>query len=316
MRLQSFQARTVGAAMQQIRVALGNDAIILATQESADGVQITAAVEDGDDLQHLLDVNAPPALRAALEACLQHHRLPARLRDELLADAVATPAADPAAALMQALGTRFRFVPIALPLSRPIAVVGPPGSGKSAAIARLAAQALVGGHPAAVFSTDTRRAGGLAQLTALLEPLRLKPVAASDTAGMARSVAAASGENTVLIDTGGVNPFRGQELAAVADLLRLTGAEPVLVLPAGLESADSIESVGNFAAIGVRRMIVTRLDTARRLGSVLAVADIGLAFAGVSVGPRIGTGTTALTAAGLARVMLHLAAAPNTQLQA
>lgn len=241
--------------------------------------------------------------------------MPARLRDELLADAVAAPAVDPAAALVQALGRRFRFAPMTFPAPRPIALVGPPGSGKSATIARLAAQASVGGHAATVFSTDSGRAGGLAQLTTLLEPLRLTPLAAGEGAAAARAVAAVSGEHTVLIDTSGINPFRGQELAAVADLLRVTGAEPILALPAGLESADSIEIVGNFAAIGVRRMLVTRLDMARRLGSILAVADIGLAFAGVSVSPRIGTGTTALTAAGLARVLLHLAPALNTQLQ-
>ncbi len=315
MKLQSFQARTVGAAMQQIRAALGNDAIILATHESAEGVRLTAAVEDENDLQQLLEVHPPPALRAALEACLCHHRLPARLRDGLLADAVAASAADPAAALVQALGRRFRFTPLVVPTSKPIALVGPPGSGKSAAIARLAVQASVGGNAVTVFSTDTERAGGLAQLATLLKPLNVTPQATGDTAATARGVAAVSGENMVLIDTNGINPFRGQDLAAVAELIRVTGAEPILALPAGLESADSIEIVGNFAAIGVRRMIVTRLDTARRLGSILAVADIGLAFAGVSVGPRIGTGTTALTAAGLARVLLHLAPAPNTQLQ-
>lgn len=315
MRLQNFQARTVGAAMQQIRAALGNDAVILATQESAEGVRLTAAVEDGDDLRNLLDATAAPALRATLEACLRHHRLPARLGDELLAAAVAAPAADPAAALAQALGARFRFVPITVPAPRPLAVVGLPGSGKSAAIARLAAQVSVGGRSATVFSTDVGRAGGLAQLTALLEPLRMAPVAAGDSAATARAVAAVGSQNTVLIDTSGINPFRGQELAAIAELIRVTGAEPVLALPAGLESADSIEIVGNFAAIGVRRLLVTRLDTARRLGSILAVADIGLAFAGVSIGPRIGTGITALTAAGLARVLLHLVPAPNAQFQ-
>lgn len=299
--------------MQQIRTALGSDAIILATRESAEGVQLTAAVEDADDLHQLLDANAPPALRATLEACLRYHRLPARLCDGLLGDAVAAPAADPAAALAQALASRFRFVPMDFPISRPIAVVGPPGSGKTAVIARLAAQAAVAGHKVTVVSTDAKRAGGLAQLATLLAPLGLTPVAAVDAAAAARGVGASGGERAALIDTSGVNPFRGQELAAIAELMRVTGAEPVLALPAGLESADSVEIVGNFAAIGARRMIVTRLDTARRLGSILAVADIGLAFAGASVGPRIGTGNTALTAAGLARVLLHLAPAPGAQ---
>jgi flagellar biosynthesis protein FlhF len=80
-----------------------------------------------------------------------------------------------------------------------------------------------------------------------------------------------------------------------------------LVLPAGLDAQDAIEIAGNFAAIGARRLIVTRLDAVRRLGSVLAAADVGLAFAGAGLGREIGAGTPALSAAGLARVLLHRA---------
>jgi flagellar biosynthesis protein FlhF len=112
----------------------------------------------------------------------------------------------------------------------------------------------------------------------------------------------------LLVDTPGVNPFDGGEVAALADLLRAAGAEPVLVLPAGIEGGDGVEVASNFAAIGARRLIVSKLDAARRLGSVLAAADVGLAYAGVSIGPAIGRGTTPLTPGGLARVLLHRAA--------
>ena len=109
----------------------------------------------------------------------------------------------------------------------------------------------------------------------------------------------------MLIDTSGINPFQGREVAALAELLRASRAEPVLVLPAGLDGEDSVEIAANFAAIGARRLMVSKLDTTRRLGSILAAADIGLAFAGASVGREIGPGTTPLSAAGLARVLLH-----------
>ena len=215
-----------------------------------------------------------------LAGCLAHHRLPAKLREALLADGLAAPGFDAATMLAQALGARFRFVPLALPAARPIAIVGLPGAGKTAVTARLAAQALVAGHAASVFTTDSGRAGGVAQLAALLRPLRLEPTPTAEPAQLAQALATTGTRSVALIDTAGINPFRAREVADLAEFVAAAMAEPVLVLPAGLDGADSVEIAANFAAIGARRMIVTRVDTARRLGSILSVADMGLAFAG------------------------------------
>jgi flagellar biosynthesis protein FlhF len=308
MRLRNFEAPSVAEAMQRMRTALGEDAVILATHELAHGVRLTAAAElASDDLSDLLAPGVPPATRVAVERCLAYHRPPAALRDALLGELARAHAVEPATALAQALAARFRFVPLALPSARPIALVGPPGVGKTAALVRLAAQALVAGSTARVVAAGAPRAGGLAQLQALLEPLRLAPVAARGPAELGQEIGQAGADAVLLVDTPGVNPFDGCEVAVLADLLRAAGAEPVLVLPAGIESGDGIEVAGNFAAIDARRLIVSKLDAARRLGSVLGVADVGLAFAGVSIGPAIGKGTTPLTPAGLARVLLHRA---------
>ena len=315
MRLHSFEAPTVGAAMQQVRAALGEDAVIVAQHEATGGVRLTAAAGTaGEDLLTLLDPGAPTDVRTVLAGCLAHHRLSAKLREALLTTGLAAPGFDAATMLAQALGARFRFVPLALPAARPIAIVGLPGAGKTAVTARLAAQALVAGHAASVFTTDSGRAGGVAQLAALLRPLRLEPTPAAEPAQLAQALATTGTRSVALIDTAGINPFRAREVADLAEFVAAAMAEPVLVLPAGLDGADSVEIAANFAAIGARRMIVTRVDTARRLGSILSVADMGLAFAGASVGPAIGTGATPLTAAGLARVLLHLGSAANTQL--
>lgn len=314
MRLRHFDARSVADAMQRMRAALGDDAVILATQELADGIRLTAAVEvAADDLSALLRAGVSPAARAAVAACLAHHGTPTALGRALLEDLARTQALEPAAALAQALGARFRFVPLTLPLTRPLAIVGPPGAGKTAALARLAAQAMVGGHGARVFTTDGSRAGGVSQLKTLLQPLGLTPTVVAGPAELATAIGVAGEGTTVLIDTTGINPFQGREVAALAELLRATRAEPLLVLTAGLDGEDSIEIAGNFAAIGARRFIVSKLDTARRLGSILAAADVGLGFAGVSVGREIGPGTTPLSAAGLARVLLHRAPAADRE---
>jgi flagellar biosynthesis protein FlhF len=308
MRLRSFEARSIAAAMQRMRDELGEEAVIVATQELAGGVRLTAAVDTGDDdLAGLLAQGMAPPLRSALEACLAHHRVPPALAEALLAPLAASHAADPATALSEALEARFRFLPLGLPLPRPVALVGPPGVGKTAAIVRLAAQALVAGHPARIVSADLARAGGVAQLRALLEPLRLEPATAEGPEALAGLAAQVPTGTSLFIDTTGINPFHGGEIAALAELLHAARAEPVLVLPAGLDVEDSVEIASNFAATGARRLIVTRLDAARRLGGALAAMDVGLAVAGASIGPSIGKGLPALSATGLARVLLHRA---------
>ena len=47
MRLKSFYAPTMADAMDLVRSILGDDAIIVATRQEADGVRVTAAVEEG-----------------------------------------------------------------------------------------------------------------------------------------------------------------------------------------------------------------------------------------------------------------------------
>lgn len=316
MRLRQFDARSTAAAMQEVRAALGDDAIILASHELADGVRLTAAVEvAADDLPALLRPGVAPATQATVAACLAHHGAPAALVRALLEGLARAQAAEPAAALAHALAARFQFSALALPSSRPLALVGPPGAGKTVALVRLAAHARLAGHTAHVFTTDGDRAGGFAQLKTLLQPLQLAPTALAGPAALAGAIGGIADGSPVLIDTSGVNPFQGREVAALAELLRATRAEPVLVLPAGLDGEDSVEIAGTFAAIGARRLIVTKLDATRRLGSILAAADVGLAFAGVSLGREIGTGTTPLGAVGLARVLLHRAPPPKRPLE-
>ena len=45
MRLRTFTASTISEAMRQVRTALGDDAVILSTEQNGKTVKITAAVE-------------------------------------------------------------------------------------------------------------------------------------------------------------------------------------------------------------------------------------------------------------------------------
>ena len=70
----------------------------------------------------------------------------------------------------------------------------------------------------------------------------------------------------------------------------------MLVLPAGLDVAEATEIARAYAALGARCMIATRLDQARRLGSVLAAAEAGpLALSEAGVGPNVANDLVPIT---------------------
>ena len=60
-----------------------------------------------------------------------------------------------------------------------------------------------------------------------------------------------------------------------------------------------------FCRAGAHRLLVTRLDAARRLGSVLVAADTAkLKFCDLSVTPHVAEGLTPINPVSLARLLL------------
>jgi flagellar biosynthesis protein FlhF len=314
MRLQTFQARTAREAIDQVRRSLGEDAVIVLTQDLPQGgVRVTAATESEDeDLAALLAPAEPRPLEAALGRALSLQETPPALAERLLALIREAGIGEPVAALAQALRQTLVFRPIAPEPSRPLMLFGPAGAGKTACVAKLAARAVLAGRPVRVLSCDGERAGGIAQLQALLAPLGQCLEVAAGSGELRERLRGQDGAALVVIDTGGVNPFRGSELARITAQAEAAGAEALAVLPAGLGSADSAEIARNLKAVGAERMIVTRLDAARRLGGLLAAAGQGLAIAEVAIGPVIGQGLAALSPTALARLLLRGEDMPRT----
>src|SRR3546814_16916736 len=88
MLLRTFTARTAAEAMAQVRRALGDEAIILSTQDDDDGgVRITAALEPTETASAPHSATAPATeLEAAdrVADVLDHHRVPRGLADRIL----------------------------------------------------------------------------------------------------------------------------------------------------------------------------------------------------------------------------------------
>jgi flagellar biosynthesis protein FlhF len=309
MRLRTVTAPDARQAMARLRALLGADTIIVATQQVDGGVRITGAVENDEiDLGALLAAPQTSPCVERLESVAAHHELPAGVRDRLLAAVRELNSTEPVTVLGHALQGLYRFAP--LPQPARLLFSGPPGAGKTASVAKLAARAVLEGRTVAVLSTDVARAGGIEQLRALLAPLQLKLQAAAEPRRLERLVGDAGAE-LILIDSPGINPFRPADLGGLSQALEMSGALPVLVLDAGTGSADSADIAQTFAALGGRWLFATKLDVARRLGAVLAAADAGLALAEAGIGPTIGSGLGALSPAGLARLLVRGAPGPE-----
>ncbi len=105
----------------------------------------------------------------------------------------------------------------------------------------------------------------------------------------------------MLIDTAGINPFDPTHMQTLTALAEAAGAVPVLVLAAGQDSSEAADQAEVFAAAGIRHLIPTRLDIARRLGAVIAAADAGtLTLSEAGTGSGATDGLTQLTPALLA----------------
>lgn len=322
MRLKSFYAKTMTEAMQMVRESLGEDAIIIATREENGGksVRVTAAIEDDrispsakaraiafelgqtlggsnvaeedDWLQYDDEQERDGSLTEAIIDTLLRHGAPEEVLDQIVNCAEVLNVDEPSVAFVGALDELFTFTPLPdRAYRKAMMFVGPPGSGKTLALAKQAARAVIEGLSVAVISTDTIRAGGIEQLQAFTKLLEIDLKTARNAADLKKAIEAAQGKDQILIDTFGINPFSPDDMTSLARLIAAGDIEPVLVVAGAGDAEESGEMARIFSALGVRRMVATRLDMARRLGGLLAAAQQGgIAFAEASTSSGVADG--------------------------
>jgi len=299
-------------AMNLVRQELGEDAIIVSTQRSSDGqgVRITAALEapDGDEniTRALAGENTTPFSEGVREA-LTYHGVPARLIEKMVMTARSVEVGSPTMACAAALEGHFDFAPLPeRKAPRPFMLVGPPGSGKTITVAKLAARARLAGRPVGVITIDTIRAGAVEQLTAFTKILEVEIHQVRGTDTLPDAVATMiENYDLVFIDSPGLNPFSHHDMNYLKALTHSADIEPILVLAAGGDTGEAADIGESFSACGATRILATRLDMTRRLGSILAAADAGqLMFSEVSINPHVANGLCAINPVSMARMIL------------
>lgn len=324
MRLRTFHASNMKQAMEMIREELGDSAIIISSNKNASGkgVAVTVAQEDMEDEYHHASATSPHGYDSQnvyefqdrdiiddthdddalytmpdyivrdIEDKLYRQGVAAEVLDELL-HVISTQQAPHDTSeeslhhvLTTALRQTFRFSSI--PFTQTglrMMVVGTPGAGKTLLIAKTAARIVKAGHRVTVITTDYKRAGGVEQLASFTDILKVKLHVANTRAELKALLAQIPPSERVLMDSAGANPYDYQELKDLSEFAGLMGVEPVLVFPAGNDPEEAAEVARAFSFLGVERMCVTRMDLARRHGSILTAAHAaGLAFS-------YGTGT-------------------------
>ncbi len=334
MRLRTFTASDMPSAMKLVRDALGDNAVILATDAKAGSrqVTVTAAVEEDDEDApnfriQASKVNSSPLIpnpsplisdiRFELQNILRFHNLPEVLVAKLLQK---LPDSDLEnitrnkrnteeclrGALEKLLSRSFVFEPLRFAgTEMRLMLIGTAGIGKTLTIAKLATKLAMDNQSLAVITTDNSRAGGIEQLQSFTSILNIELLIASGKTELEKIIKSIPPRTRILIDTTGCSPYNNSEFAELKAITSIPGIEPVMVMPAGGDSLEAIDILEIFMELPVKRLLVTRVDTTRRYGGILSAAFVhGLSFCNISKTASIMDSVQPLEPAILAQMLL------------
>jgi flagellar biosynthesis protein FlhF len=194
---------------------------------------------------------------------------------------------------------------------RVVALVGPTGVGKTTTIAKLAAHFhLQQRNRVGLLTVDTYRIAAVDQLRTYAEIINLP----MEVAATPREVRTALGQlaemDLVLIDTVGRSPRDEVRIQELQSLLAEAQADEVhLVLSSVASAASARTAVDHFAPLGASALIVTKLDEASGLGSMLPLLrHSGLPLSYVTHGQNVPQDIAPADRRRLARAILRMQA--------
>lgn len=314
MRVKTFSASTNAQAMEMVRDELGDDAIIISSGKTDDGnqVNIVAAVDVyaadptvppiEEEVENHADLDTEETIRQALT----YHGTPPRLVTKLIKSALISDAPNPTLALAAAIDATFVFTSLGQKSSSaPIMLVGPPGNGKTIVAAKLCTEAKLAKREIVAVSCDTQRAGGIEQFKAFTNILEIGLITVERPELLKDHIELDAPDKLQIIDTASTNPYNEADMKDLLQKIKVSKAEPILVLAAGSDPMEIADMARFYGDIGVKRFIVTQMDIARRAGGILAVADsAGMAFCDVSISSKVSDSLKSLSPVSLARLIM------------
>ena len=329
MQIRTFVADDMPGALDKVRDALGADAVLLKTRMIADAsgrrVEITAALDrlpiEQQKQASDIDVQAWHEMTARLDVANDRIKsleeggnnvkqwlsamdfLP-EIAESLTSEAADAP--DCMAAVSAAILSRVTSGHGLLPLPdqpRRIALIGPPGAGKTTALVKLAAQASGAGRKdVALVNLDTYRPGAEDYLAQVGETLQT-PVLSESSRDVQKGLPDVEG--LILIDTDSrVYSSDPGGASLRKTLVRLKPEVVALVMPAMWRSTDLNDALGRYLVCRPTQLVFSGLDLTPRYGGILSIAMLsGLPVACVLTTGRFDSGTRGFRPEGLLQQM-------------
>ncbi len=299
MQIKRFEAKNIQDALRQVKKVMGPEAIILSTKTlkkasgGPAGARSVIEVVAGNDPPASPETNPLPVTPAELPplppataeevlpgAFLQRIQSAGFVPDfvSTLADSLRSKRngraekvpADTRGFLKRQLMDAVDVFGPEKNRSRIWAFVGPTGVGKTTTLAKLAAHfSLRGQKKVALVTADTYRIGAVEQLQTYARILKLPLEIATQREDLHRIIESYGERDLILIDTAGRNPFHGQQLRELKEVLSVE--EPIayhLVLSATTKEGDLARIVHHFSLFPIVSYIFTKIDETQEYTSL------------------------------------------------
>jgi len=213
-------------------------------------------------------------------------------------------------ALMEELESRFTVQPVlGRGPGRPriVALVGPPGSGKTTCLVKLAVNyGLAARRPVLLLSMDTYRVAAAEQLRAYAAILGVGFQVLETVPALAQAIEENRGKELIFIDTPGLGLGETADYSRLGQFLSTRGdIDTQLVVSSSMKSADLSRVVDGFEVFRPQRLIFTKLDETGSFGPILNEAvRTGKPLSFFASGQRIPEDLEAATKRRLAELVL------------